>query len=228
MLYKHSAILWQIHIAWSIPFPVVNGSIISYNISTGKVSRKKLIWITFSLTSVSICSIRQLCRILSRQKLFRRKSGSSFHEEIQAVKVYNFKSSNWSFAMKISWYEFLATILENYLWRCLILSLGFFSYFEHDFCKGLLWNSKFWNNSFQSIALLYHHDTYTVLFYIFIFLHFALLLYIFKFVCFFTKKIVLFNPFTSDLYLGFPFKKAHCFGVKILSMLVIKEKTESL
>ena len=131
-------------------------------------------------------------------------------------------------AMKNSWYEFLATILDNYLWRCLILSQGFFSYFEHDFCKGLLWNSNFWNNSFQSISLLYHHDTYTVLFYIFIFLHFALLLYIFKFVCFFTKKIVLFNPFTSDLYLGFPFKKAHCFGVKILSMLVIKEKIESL
>ena len=43
------------------------------------------------------------------------------------------------------------------------------------------------------------------------FLHFALVLYIFKFVRFFTKKIVLFNPFTSDLYLGFPFKKAHCF-----------------
>ena len=168
MLYKHSAILWQIHIAWSIPFPVVNGSIISYNISTGKVSRKKLIWITFSLTSVSICSIRQLCRILSRQKLFRRKSGSSFHEEIQAVKVYNFKSSNWSFAMKISWYEFLATILENYLWRSFILSQGFFSYFEHYFSKGLTWNSKFWNKSFQNISLLYHHDTYTVLFYTFL------------------------------------------------------------
>ena len=60
------------------------------------------------------------------------------------------------------------------------------------------------------------------------FLHFALVLYVFKFVRFFTKKIVLFNPFTSDLYLGFPFKKAHCFGVKILSMLVIKEKIESL
>ena len=87
--------------------------IISCSISTGKVSRKKVIWITFSLNSVSISSIRQLCRILSRQKLFRRKSGSSFHEEIQAVKVYNFKSNNWSFAMKNSWYEFLA-ILENY------------------------------------------------------------------------------------------------------------------
>ena len=111
--------------------------------------------------------------------------------------------------MKNSWYEFLA-ILENYL-RCLILSQEFFSYSEHDFCKGLLWNSNFWNNSFQSISLLYHHDTDTVLFYILIFLHFPLLLYIFKFVCFFIKKIVLFNPFTSDLYLGFPFKKAHCF-----------------
>ena len=43
------------------------------------------------------------------------------------------------------------------------------------------------------------------------FLHFALVLYIFKFVFFFAKKIVLFNPFISDLYLGLPFKKAHCF-----------------
>ena len=36
------------------------------------------------------------------------------------------------------------------------------------------------------------------------------------------------NPFTPGLYLSFPFKKAQCFGVKILSVLVIKEKTESL
>ena len=113
----------------------------------------------------------------------------------------------------------------------LILSQGFFSYFEHCFSKGLLWKSKFWNNSFQNISLLYHNNTYKVLFYIFIFfffLHFALGLHIFKFVHFFTKKIVLINSFTSDLYLGFSFKKVHSFGVKILSMLVIKEKTESL
>ena len=32
------------------------------------------------------------------------------------------------------------------------------------------------------------------------------------------------NPFISGLYLVFPFKKAQCFGVKILSILVIKEK----
>ena len=38
----------------------------------------------------------------------------------------------------------------------------------------------------------------------------------------------LFNPFTSSLYLGFPFKKAQCSGVKILSILVIKEKNEYL
>ena len=38
----------------------------------------------------------------------------------------------------------------------------------------------------------------------------------------------LLNPFTSGLYLGFPFKKAQCFGVKVLSILVIKEKTEYL
>ena len=36
------------------------------------------------------------------------------------------------------------------------------------------------------------------------------------------------NPFTPGLYLSFPFKKAQCFGVKILSVLVIKEKTEYL
>ena len=147
---------------------------ISYSISTGKVSREKLIWITVSLNSVSICRIRQLCRILSRQKLFRRKSSGSFHKEIQAVKVYDFKSNDWSFVLKISWYEFLATILEKDLWRSLILSQGFFSDFEHYLSKGLSWNSNFWNNSLQNISLLYHHDTYTILFYalhIFIFLY---------------------------------------------------------
>ena len=133
MLYRHSAILWEIHMAWSVSFPATSGSIISYSISTGKVSGKKLIWITFSLNSVSICSIRRLPRILSRQKLFRRKCSSSFHEEIHAAKLYNFKSNNRSCVVKISWYEFLTTILENYLWRSLILSQGFFSYFEH-FC----------------------------------------------------------------------------------------------
>ena len=163
---KHSTILWQIHIAWSIPFPVASGSIISYSISTGKVSKEKLIWITFSLNSVSICRTRQLCCILSRQKLFRRESSGSFHKEIQAVKVYNFKSNDWGFVLKLSWYEFLAKILEKDLWRSLILSQRFFSDFEHCLSKGLSWNSNFWNNSLQNISLLYHHDTYTILFYV--------------------------------------------------------------
>ena len=61
-----------------------------------------------------------------------------------------------------------------------------------------------------------------------IFLNFALFLYILEFAYFFTKKIVLFNPFYSDLYFGFPFKKVHCFGVKILSMLLIEKKSEPL
>ena len=128
LLYRHSAILWQIHIAWSTPFPAASGSIISYSISTGKVSRKKLIWITFNLNSVSIWSNRQLYRILSRYKLFRRKSSSSFPEEIRAVKVYNFKSNNWGFVVKISWYEFLASILESYLWRNYLLVITFWSF----------------------------------------------------------------------------------------------------
>ena len=37
------------------------------------------------------------------------------------------------------------------------------------------------------------------------------------------NQIIKINPFTSGLYLGFPLKKVQCFGVKVLSIWVIKE-----
>ena len=98
-------------------------------------------------------------------------SSSSFHEEIWAVfstGVLFYKLAGMNF-----WSQFLKSTFGG-VWS---FPKGFSVILSTTWANVFRGTAVFGNNSLQNISLLYHHDTYTVLFYV---LHIFIFLYVLR------------------------------------------------